>query len=144
MTTQDIPPLWELVDDGHRTLCDLTGAELDLNAAEAICKKRNFAVHFQRPSNAERARQEANDLLSGGIPLDLVPLSNYPDAKVDLILQQPKGFDLEAREPALKEAVKVLREMLDKHDLLPPDPPQPGQLDELKDALPKPHADLGR
>lgn len=118
--TNPVPPVWIIEgDDGARTLCDLTGAELDLTATEAICKERGAEIRFNRPSEAETARREADEalLMDMGRP-EIIPLSNDPESKVDLILQAPKGFELARREVAFKEAVKAMREMLAEHDLL--------------------------
>ena len=57
-------------------------------------------------------------LLRIGRP-EIVPLSNDPESKADLILEQPKGVEVARREVRLKETVKAMREMLVEHDLLP-------------------------
>lgn len=116
-----VPPVWLVEEDGGgRTLCDLTGAELDLDAAEAACKRRGAEIIFRRPSAEEREERERIEglLRSAGMP-ETIGISNDPEERIDLILQRQGGlFRLAHREVSLGESVKALREMLTEHDLL--------------------------
>ncbi|HYQ12169.1 MAG TPA: hypothetical protein VEP94_01870 [Solirubrobacterales bacterium] len=117
----DVPPVWLIKeDDGKRTLCDLTGAELDWTAAEALCEERGAEFTIHRPSNEETALREAEEEILGKAGLEsIIPLSNDPESKVDLILSEPRGFEVARREVRVKETVKAMREMLAAHKLLP-------------------------
>lgn len=111
-----VSPVWVIeTNDGGKTLCDLTGAELDWGATEAVCKERDAEFVLHRPSEGETGTREADEEMLqrlGRSPI--IPLSNDPESKVDLILQQPKGFEVDRREVSFKETVKAMREMLNR------------------------------
>lgn len=107
-------------DDGARIIRDMTGAEVDLTAAEAACEAHEMVVlTFKRPSDAERERREWLEEKSR-IEGHYMPIGirNDPDEQVELILERPEGWEIDRVESTLGRMVDALRSLLAAHELL--------------------------